>query len=106
MFLRLRPKISRVVRRPNILYFRAPKGAYPPGGTPISLQRGEQGNPVGLSHTVMSDKSVEENGGPNPVSGYSMIAEDSLEDATEKAKGCPILESGGSIEVAEIINMM
>jgi len=64
------------------------------------------GNPVGLSHTVMSDKSVEENGGYNPASGYSMIAADSLEDATEKAKGCPILESGGSIEVAEIISMM
>lgn len=64
------------------------------------------GNPVGLSHTVSSDKSVAENGGSNPVSGYSIISADSYSEATEKAKACPILNSGGSVEVAEIMNVM
>jgi hypothetical protein len=33
-----------------------------------------------------------------PVSGYSVIAAESLDGAIEMAKGCPILEGGGSIE--------
>lgn len=64
------------------------------------------GNPVGLSHTVMADKSVVENGGSNPASGYSIISAGSHQAATELAKGCPILNSDGSVEVAEIINVM
>lgn len=63
------------------------------------------GNPVGQSYTVQADRSVRADGGPNPASGYSLIEAGSLEEALEKAKGCPILESGGSIEVAEAIDM-
>ena len=58
------------------------------------------GNPVGPSYTVSSD-GVADNGGSNPASGYSLINADSVEDALEMAKGCPILERGGSVEVAE-----
>ncbi len=63
------------------------------------------GNPVGLSTTVNSDGSVTNNGGSNPASGYSLIDADSVEDAIEKAKGCPILAAGGSIELAETFEM-
>jgi len=63
------------------------------------------GNPVGQSSTVNPDGSVADNGGANPVSGYSLIEAASLDDALAKAKGCPILVSGGSIEVAEAIDM-
>ena len=63
------------------------------------------GNPVGMSSTVNSDGSVTSNGGSNPASGYSLIKATGLEDALEKAKGCPILSVGGSIEVAEAIEM-
>ena len=63
------------------------------------------GNPVGMSSTVNSDGSVTNNGGSNPASGYSLIEATDLEDALEKAKGCPILSVGGSIEVAEAIEM-
>lgn len=63
------------------------------------------GNPVGPSSTVASDGSVVANGGANPASGYSLIEAASLEDALGKAKGCPILEAGGSVEVAEIFEM-
>lgn len=64
------------------------------------------GNPVGMSTTVNSDGSVVDNGGSNPTSGYSIIEASSNEDAVNKAKDCPILLSGGSIELAEIIDMM
>ncbi|MCB1743942.1 MAG: hypothetical protein KDK91_26445 [Gammaproteobacteria bacterium] len=63
------------------------------------------GNPVGISTTVRSDGSVVNNGGPNPASGYSLIEASSLDDAIGKAKACPILASGGSIELAEAFDM-
>jgi len=63
------------------------------------------GNPVGKSSTVNSDGSVSPNGGANPASGYSLLEASSLEDAIKKAKGCPILGVGGSIELAEALDM-
>ncbi|EEX09339.1 conserved hypothetical protein [Ruegeria lacuscaerulensis ITI-1157] len=60
------------------------------------------GNPVGQSHTVSAD-GVADNGGPNPASGFTVIKADSIEAATEMAKGCPMVVNGsGSVEVAEI----
>jgi len=64
----------------------------------------EGGNPVGNSKTVKSG-SVADNGGANPASGYSIIEASSMDDAVSKAKGCPILGNGGSVEVAEIFPM-
>lgn len=63
------------------------------------------GNPVGPSYTVQSDASVVDNGGANPASGYSLVEAKDLESALAMAKRCPILESGGSVEVAEAIDM-
>lgn len=63
------------------------------------------GNPVGMSSTVKSDGSVADNGGSNPTSGYSLIEAVSLDDALGKAKSCPILAAGGSVEVAEAMDM-
>lgn len=63
------------------------------------------GNPVGLSTTVKSDGSIVNNGGSNPVSGYSLIEAGSIEEACEKAKACPILSHGGHIEIAQAIEM-
>jgi len=63
------------------------------------------GNPVGMSSTVNSDGSVSDNGGSNPATGYSLIEATDINDATEKAKGCPILADGGSVEVAEAFDM-
>jgi len=63
------------------------------------------GNPVGLSSTVNPDGSVSDNGGSNPASGYSLIEAPDLDDAISKAKGCPILASGGSVELAEAFDM-
>ncbi len=63
------------------------------------------GNPVGMSSTVNSDSSVSDNGGSNPASGYSLIEASDVDDAVIKAKGCPILASGGSVELAEAFDM-
>ncbi len=62
------------------------------------------GNPVGLSKTV-SANGVADNGGANPISGYSLIDAASMDKAVEIARGCPILASGGSVEVAEAMQM-
>ncbi len=62
------------------------------------------GNPVGKSWTVKGS-SVTKDGGANPVSGYSLIEAKDYEDAVSKAKGCPLLTRGGSVEVAEAFDM-
>ena len=63
------------------------------------------GNPVGKSSTVRSDGTVVHDGGANPASGYSLIESPSLEDALAKAKGCPLLAAGGSVEIAPAMDM-
>jgi hypothetical protein len=63
------------------------------------------GNPVGKSWTVKSKTSVTKDGGANPVSGYSVVEAKNYDEAVALAKGCPVLSSGGSVEVAEIMDM-
>ncbi|HWS69422.1 MAG TPA: hypothetical protein VN325_42195 [Steroidobacteraceae bacterium] len=63
------------------------------------------GNPVGKSWTVKSNGSVAKDGGANPVSGYSLIEAKDYEEAASKAKACPLLASGGSVEIAEAMDM-
>lgn len=64
------------------------------------------GNPVGESITLHAGGKVTDNGGSNPISGYSIIAADNLQDAQSKAAGCPVLaEEGGTVELAPIVEM-
>jgi hypothetical protein len=60
---------------------------------------------VGKSSTVRPDGSIANDGGANPVSGYSLIEAPSLDEAHKKARGCPLLAAGGSVEVAEALDM-
>lgn len=63
------------------------------------------GGPAGLSRTV-SAQGVADNGGSNPVSGYTLIDAVDQDAAVEMAKGCPMVADGsGSVEVAEVIQM-
>ncbi|HUS95341.1 MAG TPA: YciI family protein [Hyphomicrobiaceae bacterium] len=65
----------------------------------------DPGNPVGQSYTV-SASGVTNDGGANPLMGFSIIKADTLEAALAIAKTCPHLEmSTGTIEVAEMIEM-
>ena len=63
----------------------------------------EPGNPVGKSKTV-SASGVTDDGGANPLSGYSIVEADSIEAAIEMAKGSPHLDHG-TIEIAPIVEM-
>ena len=65
----------------------------------------DTGNPLGKSSTVKSDGSLIDGGGANPASGYTLIEASSLADAHKKAKGCPVLTSGGTIEIAQAMDM-
>ena len=63
------------------------------------------GAPIMVARTVQADGSVTDGGGANPLTGYTIVTAESLDAAAAMASGCPIRESGGSIEVAELIDM-
>ncbi len=62
------------------------------------------GAPTGTAKTVSTGGSVSD-GGSCGLTGYSIVAADSLEAAVELAKGCPVLETGGRVDVYEAIAM-
>ncbi|WIY26706.1 YciI family protein [Parasedimentitalea psychrophila] len=63
------------------------------------------GAPVGMSKTV-SASGIADDGGANPLAGYSVVEAASIDAASEMAKGCPMVVDGdGSVEVAEILEM-
>jgi hypothetical protein len=43
--------------------------------------------------------------GAEVVGGYLIVNAKNIEEAVEVSKGCPIFETGGEIEVREILNM-
>ena len=61
------------------------------------------GSPLGKSKTVSSG-GVSDDGGSNPLLGFSIVKADSMDAALEMAKECPHLELG-TIEVAEVKEM-
>jgi hypothetical protein len=61
------------------------------------------GNPFGASATVKSGGVA--SGSALGAGGYSVVEADSLDDATAKTTGCPILAEGGTVEVYEAIAM-
>ncbi len=62
------------------------------------------GTPLGQSKTVSSGGGSDD-GGSNPLSGFSIVTADSMDAALEMAKGSPFLGIGGTIEVAEVMEM-
>lgn len=62
------------------------------------------GGPCGPSQTV-SSSGVADNGGANPLSGLTQISAPDMQSAIGIAKRCPILDDGGSVEVAEVLEM-
>ena len=58
------------------------------------------GSPFGPASTIASNGKVT-GGGGSSLTGYSIISAESMAEACDKAKGCPVLSSGGSIEVYE-----
>jgi hypothetical protein len=60
----------------------------------------DAGSPFGPSSSISSKGTVSDGGKAN-LSGYSIVSADSLADAADKAKGCPVLAGGGGVEVYE-----
>lgn len=61
-------------------------------------------NPLKQTATVHSDGQVTE-GGTTTMSGYSIIAAQSMAAALVIAQACPFLDIGGALEVSELISM-
>lgn len=58
------------------------------------------GSPFGPSKRIASSGAVSD-GGQAGLTGYSILEAGSLDEATTMAKGCPVLSSGGTVEVYE-----
>lgn len=75
------------------------KGAYK-GGDPLD----DGGRVVsGTSGGTVTDGPFAE--GKEEVGGYIIVSAASLDEATQMARACPILQGGGSVEVRSIIHM-
>ncbi len=61
------------------------------------------GTPLGKSKTV-SASGVSDGGGPNALTGFSVVKADNMDAALEIAKACPFVEIG-TLEVAEMMQM-
>ncbi len=76
----------------------------------------DQGRFGGAQPLVTGGKVVNGNGrvvtdgpfieGKEMVAGYLICKADSLDEAVELSKGCPILDINGTVEVREINNMV
>lgn len=62
------------------------------------------GTPLGKSR-IVTPAGVEDDGGSNPMLGFSIVKADNIDAALEVAKECPTLDLGGTLEVAELMEM-
>jgi hypothetical protein len=58
----------------------------------------DMGSPFGASQSVAGNGALK-------ATGYSVITAASLDDAVQQAKGCPIFDRGGDVQVYEAIEM-
>ena len=68
------------------------------------------GDPLGPTGRTVAGKSKSVTDGPfgetkDVVGGYLLIDAPDLATATELARGCPILDGDGSVEVRELMSM-
>jgi hypothetical protein len=61
-------------------------------------------NPFKDTHTVSPGGDVIK-GSSVFMSGYTIVKAKSIKEALELAKACPFLETGGSMEVSELMDM-
>src|SRR5262245_43435360 len=103
------------------------RGGQPAGESPEEMQRTMQkwapwvetlakegrmrgGDPLETAGKVLTGKNKPITDGPyaeakGVVGGYLLVAASDLAHATELAKGCPIFESGGTVEVRQVRSM-
>ena len=64
----------------------------------------DPGMPVSVAKTVGPD-GVTDGGGPNPISGITVVQADDFDAAIAMASACPHVSIGGTIEVAEAMDL-
>jgi hypothetical protein len=55
----------------------------------------------GSQHVITDGPFTE---GKEVIGGYAIVSADSIEDAIELAKGCPIFDIEGAVEVRPVVN--
>ena len=65
----------------------------------------DSGAPVGNAWTVHRSRIVTSDGGNNPARRKSIVQAADREAAIELAKGCPVIEANGDVEIAEVMNI-
>ena len=79
------------------------------GGIAAQNKLTDRGNRLFPSGQVLKAENVIADGPyaeiKESIVGYSIVKTDSYQEATELAKGCPILKSGGTVEVREVSAM-
>ena len=62
------------------------------------------GSPMGKSNIVTAD-GISSDDRTDGMTGFSIVSADNLEIALEMAQACPYIEAGGTLQVAELIEM-
>ena len=79
------------------------------GGIAAQNKLASPGNRLGSEGKVVRPGNVVTDGPYTEIKeligGYSVITVDSYDEAVEIAKGCPIFEVGGNVEVRDIVPM-
>lgn len=63
-----------------------------------------RGTPLGKSKTVNSN-GVTDGGGADPLMGYSVLEAENIDDAVKMVEGSPHINFGGTMVVAEMMEM-
>ena len=63
-----------------------------------------RGSPLGKSK-IVSSSGVSDDDGTYTMSGFSVVKAESLDSALNMAKTCPFLELGGTLKVAEMMQV-
>ncbi len=76
------------------------------GGIAAQNKLTERGNRLAPAGKILKPGNVIADGPyteiKESIAGYTIIKASSLEEATELAKGCPVLATGGNVEIREI----
>lgn len=62
------------------------------------------GSPIGASKVVTSAGIAEDNL-PNSMFGFTTVTADNIDAALSMAQSCPVIEQGGTLRVAELMEM-
>lgn len=106
--------MSTILKKFMFTYYGEPNCSSPEDGQKYMAKWGNWMKTLGAAMTdpgaplkpakSVSSKGIQEGGGPNRLTGYSVVQAKDIEAAIEMAKSCPHLKYG-TIDVAEVMDM-